>query len=211
MQKLLPLVLAASLSGCLVVADDGPDRHYISHPEPQPLPEPPPGPPVYHLDCGWLANWNCWDVAVAEAEACAPQTYSGRYGGVFYDHGYSCYYPDGSAVFFEEPVTEPLSAWHHWSFSMEDPAGNTCGWFVETDTSISIGTASGTVDMVVDAGGISVICQDGTEWFNRDPYALSYCAGAEWDVPGYWREEGDWSSSFGLLGGNQPVLWSCGW
>lgn len=210
MQKLIPLVLLASLSGCILV-DDGPDAYHDHYVPPVTQPQPQ-QPPVYRLDCSWLASWNCWDQAVSEAQACAPQTWNGSYGGVYGDYGYGCYYPDGSAVYFEDPVTEASSPYYRWSFQMEDPRGRTCGWFVETDTSLSIGTASGVVDFVVDSAGVSVTCQDGTQWYNPDPYALTYCAGFDWDSPGYWVDGAGSSSSFGLLGGaDQPVLWSCGW
>lgn len=202
----LVLMLSLSLSGCVLVTEDRTHDHYVPGPG-----HVVPTPPVYRLDCSWLATWNCWDRAVAEAEACAPQTWAGRYRGVLADYGYSCHYPDGSAVYFEEPMTNQGSPRHRWSFSMEDPYGNTCGWFVETETGVSIGTASGVVDLVVDSAGISVICQDGTEWYNRDPYALSYCLESEWDSPGYWLENSRSATSFGLLGGTQPELWSCGW
>jgi len=209
MRKLLCLVLASGLSGCLVV-DDGYDHHHYVPPAPQPLPLPT-EPPVYRLDCSWLATWNCWDAAVAEAAECAPQTYAGPYGGAFADYGYSCVYPDGSAVYFEDSVTRASSPDYRWSFTMEDPGGNTCGWFAETDTSLSIGTASGVVDFVVDGRGVSVTCQNGTQWYNPDPYALTYCAGYDIGSPGFWRESSYGLSSFGLLGADQPVLWSCGW
>lgn len=201
-------LVALTLSGCVLVTDDHTHPHYVEGPGRPPAP---PTPPVYRLDCSWLASWNCWDRAVAEAEACAPQTYAGRSGGVLADYGYSCHYRDGSAVYFEEPMTASGSPYYRWSFSMEDPYRNTCAWFVETETGISIGTASGVVDLVVDAGGISVICQDGTEWFNRDPYALTYCLESEWDSPGYWLETTRSATTFGLLGGTQPALFSCGW
>ena len=206
MRKLFSLVLVASLSGCILVTEDDGHRHYVGRPDPVPPP-----PPVYRLDCAWLAGWNCWDRAVAEAKACAPQTWSGPYGGIYADYGHACYYPDGSAVFFEEPVTVPLSPWHQWSFSMEDPWGDTCAWCVETDTSLTLGTASGVVDLVVDAAGMSVTCQDGTQYFHPNPDALYACPNADWEIPGYWRDPVGASMTFGLVGGDQPVLWSCDW
>jgi hypothetical protein len=210
MTKLLALVLAFSLSGCILVTDEPYDDHHHYVPGPS-YPPPEPEPAVYHLDCGWLATFNCWDQAVAEAEACAPDTYNPSYSGVFGDFGHSCFFPDGSAVFFEERVTYPLAPDHLWSFSMEDPAGNTCGWVAESDTTLSIGTASGIVDLVVDSSGVSVICQDGTQWYNADPFALNRCAGSELDLPGNWTESFVGGASFGLTGGTVPSLWSCMW
>lgn len=213
MTKLLALTLAFSLTGCILVTDDGYDggHHYVPAPSPTRPPPPPPEPAVYHLDCGWLAGWNCWDQAVAEAQACAPDTYNAPYPGVFADMGYSCYFPDGSAVFFDNQNTYPPSPATLWNFQMEDPWGGTCAWVAESETSISIGTASGVVDMVVDNAGVSVTCQDGTMWFNRDPFALTYCAGYEWEAPGLWTETSRGGTGFGLTGGDQPALWSCVW
>jgi len=209
MRYLTAFALVASLSGCILVTDDDGHRHYAGRPAP--IPPPPPHPPVYRLDCAWMASWNCWDQAVAEAAACAPETWAGPSGGLYADNGYACYYPDGSAVFFDEPVTVPLSPYHRWNFTMEDPWGQTCAWFEETATSISLATASGVVDVVIDGAGISVTCQDGTQWYNPDPWALDRCATAEWEFPSYWRETSRTWTTFGLSGGDQPVLWSCDW
>lgn len=208
MRTLAILTALLGLTGCLVIEDDGYRHHYVGNPIPGRNPG---GPPVYELDCRWLRSFNCWDLAVAEMEACAPQTYAGPYGGVVADYGYSCWYPDGSAVLFEEPVYAQNSAYYRWSFTMEDPAGNTCGWFVETDTSVTMGTASGVVKLVMDAGGISVICQDGSEWYHPDPYYLTRCPGGDLEAPGYWVEPGARSATLGLFGETQPTLFSCGW
>jgi hypothetical protein len=152
------------------------------------------------LTCAVIESDWCWSTAVEEAALCLDDEQT----GVWTSDRTSCDYADGSRVDFDTAVPTDVfdnDTWL-WSFTVYDGSGAECARFVETDTGLTLTTASGTVSESISGfAAITMTCPGGEELYNNNAFDLFECEGGS--LPGY-GYSGDADISWSLLGDPRP-------
>jgi hypothetical protein len=106
-----------------------------------------------------LQTANCWNTAIAEAQACVPQT-----AGTFGSDDQTCTFADGTIVTFDVPVTFPIDVSKVNPSLAVTKGGAQCARAVHKVTGLTfmLVTKSGTYGAVVSLSGETLTCGDGT-------------------------------------------------